>query len=345
MINIFCIGDPHFKDDNIRDVEILIEEILKKVKEIKPDFVVIMGDTLHTNEKALQQPFQKATQFIEKLAELTTVYLLIGNHDYINASQFLTDNHFFIAHKHIKNVHVVDHTIVQVYEDENDKEYKFWFLPYVANGKFIDALNTYKDADELWEFADCIFAHQEFMGCKMGAFLSEKGDIWDEDYPLVISGHIHEHQIINNIFYTGSIMQHGYAVEGDKKLWHFTFDSQDDVVSYKYQGYDLGIKQKKIIDVDYNDIKNFEAIKYKDFSLKLNVRGTSEQLKIFRTSKIYKNLLSQNIKINLVSTVSEIQPEIRKKFAQKSSKSYLDIFQELCGEELKDICKEVVSHV
>ncbi len=48
--------------------------------------------------------------------------------------------------------------------------------------------------NEWWKNVNCIFAHQEFYGCKMGAIESIEGDKWDHSFPLVIRGHIHSEQ-------------------------------------------------------------------------------------------------------------------------------------------------------
>ena len=79
---------------------------------------------------------------------------------------------------------------------------------------------------ETWELADCIFAHQEFRGCKMGKEIS-KGDEWNAEYPLVISGHIHDYQIVGkNILYPGSSIQHTYTETHNKRIWLVDWDKE-----------------------------------------------------------------------------------------------------------------------
>jgi len=126
-----------------------------------------------------------------------------------NNQQFLTDNHWLNCLKKWKNVVIVDRPVTETIDDE-----LFVFCPYVFPGRFTEALNTL-DID--WKNASGIFAHQEFAGCKMGAIVSVEGDKWPVDNPYVISGHIHSKQIIQeNIYYTGSAMQHAFG-ESEKK--------------------------------------------------------------------------------------------------------------------------------
>ena len=95
----------------------------------------------------------------------------------------------------------------------NDR--KLVFLPFIPTGRFVEALDS---DDEPWKDADMVFAHQEFRGAKMGAKISEEGDEWKEDWPSVISGHIHDRQILRNIYYTGSCLHNDFSDINTKKF-------------------------------------------------------------------------------------------------------------------------------
>ena len=99
------------------------------------------------------------------------------------------------------NVCVVDKPIITKIGEVN-----IAMCPYVPNGRFVEALSTTIGND--WRNCRMIFAHQEFKGCKMGHIISTEGDEWSDEYPPIISGHIHDYQKINNIFYPGSAIQH-----------------------------------------------------------------------------------------------------------------------------------------
>ncbi len=77
-------------------------------------------------------------------------------------------------------------------------------VPYVPPGRFVEALNIIDN--EWWKNVNCIFAHQEFYGCKMGAIESIEGDKWDHSFPLVISGHIHSEQRLKKIFFIQEVL-------------------------------------------------------------------------------------------------------------------------------------------
>ncbi len=333
-VTCLCIGDPHFQDSNMKDVAILTQKIVEYAEKVKPTFIVCMGDILHTHEKISVTPFKAATEFLKKLSDITITYLLIGNHDYKNNSQFLTNNHAFNALKQWKNMFIVDNVLVHEYNGV-----QFGFCPYVAPGRFLEALNS---SGELWEMTDCIFAHQEFYGCQMGAIKSEIGDEWDADNPFVISGHIHDHQTFDNIFYTGSIMQHGFNENSKKYLWQFTFSPEEGETSRTYKKIDLGMKRKKIIYVDIDDIAKLDLDKYKNYHLKIDLKGHSEQFKAFRQSKKYKEFVARGIKFSF-SPIHKELPELKEQFGYKNQ-TYISILKDLASHESEGVqllCKEV----
>jgi DNA repair exonuclease SbcCD nuclease subunit len=330
-ITCMCIGDPHFQDSNMKEVKVLTRKILDIVKEKKPTFVVCMGDILHNHEKISMTPFKAACEFLKELSKLSITYLLIGNHDYKNNQQFLSDNHAFNALKDWENMYIIDNVTVHEYG-----KMRFCFTPYVPPGKFLEALNTNSD---LWELSDCIFAHQEFRGAKFGATSSELGDEWNEDYPMVISGHIHDLQFLgNNIIYTGSIMQHGYADTVKKYLWNFNFyydeEEEDKKVRYDFDKIDLKMKQRKIVNIDFDDFKTYDPNTHSDYIVKLDVKGKSEQFKTLRQTKKYKELVEQGIKIAF-TTINENLPELKLKVDNKN-KTYYEIFSDLIKAECEN---------
>ena len=50
-MNILAIGDPHFRIDNIPEVEMFIEKIGKLANDKQPDLIICLGDLLHTHER------------------------------------------------------------------------------------------------------------------------------------------------------------------------------------------------------------------------------------------------------------------------------------------------------
>lgn len=296
-MKIIAIGDPHFRVDNIKEVEEFIEKITALVKRESPDFVICLGDLLHTHERIHTIALNKAYEFIEEIRKLCFIYVLVGNHDYIQNQQFLTQNHWMNALKQWENVCIVDNVIEKTYND-----IKFIFSPYTPNGRFIEALNTLEND---WKDADCIFAHQEFQGCKMGAIISTDGDKWDLDFPNVVSGHIHSKQTPQpNIYYTGSSLQHAFGESENVSIAILEFEKKSP--KYTRVEHDLGMLKKRIVYTDFDNVTESEIA---GSNVKLTIRGDDyNEFKLFKKSDKYKNLIDSGTKIVFKLNKQNVEP-------------------------------------
>jgi hypothetical protein len=286
-ISMICIGDQHFQNNNIPEVELFIERIEKLCLEKKPDRIVLLGDLLHYHEKIFTQPLNKAYEFIDKMRKISKVMVLVGNHDMVNHMQFMTDNHWLNGLKDWKDVKVVDKVYL-----ESIGGMRFVFMPFVPNGRFEEGLNI---LGEEWKDAKCIFAHQEFYGCKMGAMISVEGDKWPEEYPYVISGHIHGNQTPqSNVYYPGAGFQHSFGESNKNIIAYVTFEENES--KYVLEEIDLHMPRKKIIYKDVEDLETYKVKKTED-QVKISVSGSVEEFKSFKKSKKYKELLDSGAKV------------------------------------------------
>jgi DNA repair exonuclease SbcCD nuclease subunit len=304
-VNVICIGDPHFKTDNIPEVEMFMEKLEKLCIEKKPNFICILGDILDTHERLHTLVLNKAYEFIIKMRNIAPTYLLVGNHDMINNQQFLNTNHWMNSLKECNNVYIVDKIKTLTLNN-----HKFIFVPYTYPGRFIEALETIEDKDNYnWKMVDCIFAHQEFYGCKMGAITSIEGDKWNENYSNIISGHIHSKQKIQkNIYYTGSAMQNAFGESEKNIIAYITFNNNENN-NYELKEIDLELPRKKIIYKNIDELNNFDITKTNNNSIddiKLSISGDYEQYKAFKKTKKYKELEDNGIKVVFKSKKKEI---------------------------------------
>ena len=286
MTNILIIGDPHIKVDNVPEVDLFVERISTLARDKNPDLVVILGDILHDHERLHTIPLNKAYDFINKMREIAKTYILVGNHDLINNGQFLSNLHWMNALKEWNNVVIVDKINVEIIKNE-----KLIFVPYVYPGRFQEALNTVEND---WKDASCIFAHQEFYGCKMGAIISEEGDKWDLSCPNIISGHIHSNQKIqDNIYYPGSAMQNAFG-ESEKNIIAYI-----KLIDKKYtlEEIDLELPRKKIVYMDVEKIDDYIIPEKSEDKIRVSISGENEDFKTFKKTKKYKELLDKGVKV------------------------------------------------
>lgn len=189
-MKVLFIGDIHIKFNNIDVVQQLTH------LNVDADIAILAGDVLDSHERVHTQLMNRAIDLIATLSRTMPTYVLVGNHDYVDNSQFCSTNHWMTAIRRFGD----GRTIVV---DSPIRVGDLIMVPYVPVGRFAEALDTFVPG---WTTASCIFAHQEFRGCKMGAISSETGDEWSTALPQVISGHIHEkHRPQSNIYYPGSV--------------------------------------------------------------------------------------------------------------------------------------------
>lgn len=292
MLTILAIGDPHFRVDNIPEVESFINRIKKLAASTAPDLIIILGDVLHTHERLHTIPLNKACEFIDEMRDIAPTFVLVGNHDYIQNQQFLTSNHWMNGLKEWNNVTIVDQIIHKVINEKH-----LVFCPYVPPGRFQEALDSYIISDKLdWKHADCIFAHQEFFGSKMGAWASVDGDKWPENYPNVVSGHIHERQMLQeNIYYCGAAIQHAFG-ESDKNIIPILKWDDNSRQKYELKEVELDLPRKRIIYTNVQDIEEYELPQTED-KIKITLSGVYDEFKAFKKTKKYRELLKDGIKI------------------------------------------------
>lgn len=303
-MKVLTVGDPHFKKDNIHECDMFIAKLDKLIDSENPDLIIILGDVLHTHETIDESALNKAYEFINLCRKKVKTYIIVGNHDYRNNSQFLTTHHWMNGIKEWDNCVVVDN-VVQI----KDNDMLFTLLPYVPPGRFLEALNSYthvkdgknsKDRKDMnWRKSQAIFCHQEFKGCKMGAIISIEGDEWDVSYPQIISGHIHNHQIPQeNIYYTGSAMQNAFGESEKNIIPIFTFTKS----SFTVNEVDLGLPRKKIIYTDIDNINEMTINTLNKDKVKVSISGTNDEFKSFKKTQKYKELVKDGVKVVFKST-------------------------------------------
>ena len=270
-MKVLCIGDLHIKPDNLDLIQLAETQILDALNNHSIDLVVLLGDILHTHERIHTLAMKRACSLFEKLASRAPLYVLVGNHDYIQNDQFLTENHWMVPLKVWSNVTIVDR-VVRVDD--------CLFVPYVPNGRFEEALDTFKG----WISARYIFAHQEFKGAvaRHGIQLND-GDNWSIDLPRVISGHIHGRQELPiGVYYTGSVL--------GKQTSMTVLDTNTDeraLIPLKFPAGGRTVSAR-IQDIDALDLEGID---------KIVVSDTQENYTLFMKDKLFKQLSARNIKV------------------------------------------------
>lgn len=285
---VLFIGDVHVKFSNLKDLDKLESKMLE-MKDVS--FIVVAGDILDTHEKIHSLLMNRAYKLIKNLRTVAPVYVLVGNHDYINNQQFLTDNHWMNGMKEWDLIRVVDYPL----RLEGSSGQAFALVPYVPPGRLVEALDKIN-----WKDCACVFAHQEVKNCKMGCIRSMDGDTWDAEWPMLVSGHIHERQNVgDNVLYPGSALNHAFGSD-NQGISVLTFT--DNVMSE--ERVDIGLEKKSII---YEDVTKVEDIPEEKLVArnKLCLSGKPKDIKAFKKTKEYADIKKKGIKVAFKVTASE----------------------------------------
>lgn len=286
MLKVLVIGDPHFREDNVIESNKLTDEIIKLIEEKNPTFVVCLGDMMHNHKTCNMIAYNNTYNFINEIQSRKKLFILIGNHDRPNNSKYDNDEHFFQPYKYCENIKIVDEPYCEIID-----EHKFTFMPYYPKGKFNDKLNELD-----WKSSTIIFTHQEFKGVKFSANKSKDGDVWLEENPLIINGHIHDYDVVQpNLKNIGTPYQHGYGDTCDKtvSLFHINETIEEERIN-------LGFIKKELI-----YIKSSELDKFKPNPLsktKLIIVGDEVEIKMVQKLDVLKKLKESGVVIKLKTT-------------------------------------------
>lgn len=339
-VKFLTIGDPHFMIKNRKESKKMTDALIELAEREKPDFIVCLGDILDKHEKIHVKPLKWANEMLDGLRRKAPLYVIIGNHDRPNNSDYCSGNHPFTALHFWENTFVADKPI-----EATIKDMRFLFVPYVYPGKFETALNEYiKD----WKPDDTnnstknnkrkvstIFAHQEFYGCKMGAITSVNGDKWPLSNPLVVSGHIHDYQQIQpNIIYTGTPMQHAFGDREDKTVSIFTIGPSG---HFDERRIDLNLTKKSIVYLHPTQVLDWKPDPTKE--IKLVIKGTQAEIKAASKMARLKELKSEGL-------IKGYTFKLNKKSLKDSSESKNDDNSEIQVQEsyLQSLFKEVIKN-
>lgn len=330
-MKFLCIGDPHFKTDNYEETNDFIKKLENYIKEnlVQIDYIIVLGDILHNHEKLHTSALNIATNFFKMLISYkpNRVYCLVGNHDAISNTIFLTDNHWLNILKEWNTITVVDKPLKLELENNNFVV----MCPYVPDGMLHKALNFIPD----WQKSQIIFAHQLLDGAKMGAVIAENVEEWKDNYPLLISGHIHDKQKVKkNLYYTGSSLQHAYGESNDKTI------SLVDLNTLKIDEIDLKVMTKRIVYVDAENLKSLKLDIKENENVKLVVSGDYNFFKEYKNTEFIKEKFKEVDKIIFKQKNIE-----RKQNKYESINDYLQLIEHMVKEEKEEELYSFYQHI
>lgn len=333
-MKILCVGDIHCKLTNFQNIDLLEKKIIEIINLNQIELIVLLGDLLHTHEKLHILELNKILNFIRNLSLKCKTYILVGNHDMINNQEYLSSNNWMEMFNifNIPNVKIANRVLTFD---------KLIFVPYVSKGNFIKTLD--ENVSE-WKDFKIIFGHQEISGENKNVqykknVLTEQNEIekWNKDFPLLISGHIHlKQKLQDNLIYTGIPFCHNFGDDVENSLFEIDSDTLE-INEIK-----LNFPFKKNVYFSLKEIDSllnfFEDFQNDGNQYKIHLSGSLEEINNFRHTHKDKLLIS-NFKFVFKQIFDKIQIKKEEKIhffeylgkliIEKKSESLNEIFQNL----------------
>ena len=295
MPKILVVGDPHCQMSTLSVFKEMVTSTLALARSNDVKLVVITGDTNHTHAVCHSTLLNTAYEWIQNLAQIVPVVLLIGNHDMVAPSRFLESDHPFHVLKGVPNITVVDYPCILPFEGGN-----FAFCPYVPPGRLKEALDLAGD----WQNCSAVFAHPEITGAKMSEHVTcTSGDAWEPSYPLLIAGHYHDRQRpYPNLIYVGTPFHHSFGEVAEKTV---SFFEVVDGRIINEELIDLQLPKKLTIECNIEQLSEMVLINDHNTmfnnrdSYRLKLQGSFSELLKFKKNSLYKELQQLGVKIVL----------------------------------------------
>ena len=170
----------------------------------------------------------------------------------------------------------------------------------------------------------------------MNTITSTDGDKWSEDYPYVVSGHIHGRQMVGkNIYYPGTPHQTRFGESLDKtvSLFKVFSDGRREVSRVS-----LGLPTKRILKVDSSEMSTFTLPESKDTEFKVEISGSIEEFKTFMKGKEYRTLSKKCV---VVFKARQSDTEVQIPDSIDINDSFLEVLKDLVDEEKNPLLGEI----
>lgn len=296
MYRLLLVGDPHLKKYQQHEYRPMVEQLIEQVKRISPDAVAFMGDLLDAHDNidlvaqcdALKMIFE-----VSQTLKIKTI-VLVGNHDRINNSDFLSHYSSLYGLTHTPNVFLIDQpTIIQLTVDIH-----IGVVPYLPTGRFKEALTN--DLEN-WQRVRLLLTHQEWRGSIYNGQQSEtgdEGDEWINDQQQLIpiyNGHIHDYgRPRKHIVNIGTPRQIAFGENEDKALMLLSISSNMKL-SVIEERIPLKLPKRRIIKLEVEEAEKWQPDK--EHFYKLEVSGTAAQIETFVKSEYWRNLKTKGVKL------------------------------------------------
>lgn len=278
MPKITVLGDLHAKHDNLDK----LSELFGFTEQLGQP-VIILGDLLDTKELIRGKCLNF---YINTFSKSKLQYdIVVGNHDLFSLE---SEEHALQALSLLPNVRVHD-------KPHYNSEFNIQFLPYCKK------LLIVRDWLEQTPRSRIVCGHFDINSFDYGnGFKCDTG--LDSDtfiqFPLILSGHYHKHQIRGNIFYLGTPFAQSFGETNQSK-----YIMSLDTTTLEYELVETWFPKYMTVEVDCDSTLEHPTLD-KINSNRVILRGTRENISKFNKIDYIKYIESPS---NVVSSISILE--------------------------------------
>jgi DNA repair exonuclease SbcCD nuclease subunit len=339
-MKMLVVGDIHLRHKDISRSTLLIDALIKVMKDKKPDFAVLLGDVFDNHNvvysecMALFCRFLDETRFVQK-------FHILGNHEMPDSVTLFPKIHALVPllnHRDTECVYYDDwpsyNPIVapRVCHIGNTG---VGFIPYVPpKTEFSNVLSDMVKKSK----PRIVFCHQEFSGSRLtGNKPSEKGDDPFDFGTELISGHIHGQQKMNHLWYPGTPIQQDFGESPDKAVYMIEIDPCSDTSYSILERIELpGIPKLITHPLSVAEAMGFEIEEDGNYH-RIGIYGTKADIAAFRATEKFEKIMTMG-KVKLVPMKDEAIASAEK----KSGRDFKSIFLSyLLNENLGDLYEDM----
>lgn len=245
---------------------------LKELADEKKTAVIIAGDFFDNRKNIDISVMNTGMVLIEKMSEISEVYMIIGNHDIYKKKD--TGINSLAVFKYFKGVHIIEE--LSTLEVKNGK--KFLLVSWVGDpAEETNILMKNKNN------SDIAILHSDIAGFKYdnGRPIIKGVNSTIYDTGKIYSGHIHKHDVAGNVTYIGCPYQLKRSDLGNDKGFYILDFNDDGTVNEKFV---INTYSPKFLKVHFDDILELTINQIREFA-------TNNYVDIILPSK-YKNFIN-----------------------------------------------------
>jgi DNA repair exonuclease SbcCD nuclease subunit len=339
-MKMLVVGDIHLRHKDISRSTLLIDALIKVMKDKRPDAVVLLGDVFDNHNVIYSECMALFCRFLNE-TRFTPKFHILGNHEMPDSVTVFPKVHALVPLLHHRDTEEAYYNEFPAYTPVvkpvvyyiNDVE--LGFIPYVPpKTEFAYVLSDMVKRSK----PRVVFCHQEFSGSRLtGNKPSEKGDDPFDFGTELISGHIHGQQKMNHLWYPGTPIQQDFGESPDKAIYMVEMDPRSETPYSILERIELpGIPKLITHPLSVAEAMEFQVVEDGNYH-RIGIHGTKAEIAAFRATEKFEKIMTMG-KVKLVPMKDEAIASVEK----KSGRDFKSIFLSyLLNENLGDLYEDM----